>query len=114
MIPEREELAHRVEVTLKEYIDVKFQALNDSVITAKSELDRRLADMNELRKEVLLDRRQFLNLEVFNATLKEWSMWRETTVNRITIMETRAVTWTAALGVFFIVLQLFLYWFVHK
>jgi len=29
-----------------------------------------------------------------------WSIWREAISNRITVIETRSVTWTAALGMF--------------
>ncbi len=101
-------------VPLKEFIEARLNAMEKAVIIATTDMERRLDELNQLRKDVITDRSQFLSLEVFNATLKEWSMWRETTVNRITIMETRAVTWTAALGIFFIVLQLFLYWFIHK
>lgn len=69
--------------TLKELIDVQVAALREelrsqkellqaenastagAVIVARSELERRLEGLNELRKEVTKDREQFVKLDVY-------------------------------------------------
>ena len=103
-----------LDVTLKEYIDVKFEALNHSILAAKIEMDRRMNDANNLRGEVLEDRSQYLKLDRFESILGEWSNWRSRFDNRLTIIETRSVTWTGALGVFFVLIQVIIYWLSHK
>ena len=114
MIKERKELAERIEVTLKEYMEAKFDAMDKAVSLAVVDIDRRLAELNNLRREVMTDRTSFLAMDVFNATLKEWSIWRESITNRLTVIETRSVTWTAALGIFFIIIQVVIFWLTHK
>lgn len=57
----------------------------------------------------------------FNAILKEWTNWRETTVHfreslatRISVIETRGVTWAAAIAIFVTILQIAVYWVLKR
>ncbi len=115
-------------VPLKDYVDTKFDNQEKALVTAKSELDRRLREMNEFRKENLEDRALFLRTERFEGILKEWTAWRyehsdESNAwraridNRVTVIETRSITWTSILGVIFTVIQvasgIILYFLLH-
>jgi len=78
-----------------------------------------------LRSEVTRDRDQLLKREVFEITVNEWShwrnvmtketsAWRELISGRLTVIETRSITWTASLGVVFMILQVVMFFFYHK
>lgn len=58
-------------VTLKEYVDVKFQSMGEGIDIAKKELDRRLEDLNKLREEVIRDRVQFVRQELYDRLRDE-------------------------------------------
>lgn len=110
MIKERQEMV----VTLKEYINSKFDALEKAVDLAHSNLDARLNTLNELRAEVLEDRHMFVTRELYDRLQSDVDI----NTNRLTVIETRSVTWTAAMGVVFIILQIcmavFFYYLSHK
>ncbi len=115
-------------VPLKAYIDTRFENQEKALVTAKSELDRRLKEMNEFRKENVEDRVLFLRSDRFEAILSEWNQWRNDHVNesngwrsradgRLTVIETRSITWTSILGVVFTLIQIasgvLLYFMLH-
>jgi len=110
MIKERQEMV----VTLKEYINSKFDSLEKAVDLAHSNLDARLNTLNELRSEVLEDRHLFVTRELYDRLQSDV----DANTNRLTVIETRSVTWTAALGVVFVILQIgmaiFFYYLSHK
>ncbi len=117
---EREEklICEHVAVPLREYFEVKLNAMDHAVLLARTEMDRRLAELNELRKQVIDDRGQFVLNAAYDITEKERSTWRDAVNTRLTSIETRSVTWTSALGMFFLILQLaasaILYFVLHK
>ena len=66
------------DVSLREYIerilaghDEKHRAEQQELNRAQDELERRLAELNQLRDEVLTDRQRFITREVHEAKHKE-------------------------------------------
>jgi len=107
--------AHRRE------IDVKNQASETAVLLAREEISRRLGELNQLRAEVMADRDQFVSKLQFEPMMQERDAWRSdmsdklTAINeRITKIETRGSTWTLAIGLFFVVLQIALMFLLRK
>lgn len=54
-------------------VDIKLKANDETIKTAKDVVDRRLHELNELRKEVMLDRDQFAKKEVYDTRINSLS-----------------------------------------
>lgn len=92
-------------------IDLRFDSLDKSIILSRDEMNRRLEGLNQLRNEVLMDRSMFMPRETCATQHKDLTDWREAINNKVTILETRAITWTAAVGIFFLFINVVLRWF---
>ena len=112
-------------VPLKDYLEriiaghereltVRLTAMETALALARDDVARRLADLNQLRKEVIEDRDQFVTKAQFEPMMRERDSWREAVSDRITKIETRGNTWTVAIGLFFVVLQIGLMIFLRK
>ncbi len=104
--------------SLEKMMNTRFDALDESMKSRTSDLDRRLAGLNELRNEVVKDRSLFVKQEVYDYshrnlmdTVNNLNERLNLISNRLTAIETRAVTWTAAIALFFVALQIVMhYW----
>ena len=102
----------------RQTFEIRFEAMDRALVERTGDLERRLAALNELRVEVVNDRDQFLKKESYEyahraleGQLATIDQKHNLVINRLTIIETRAVTWTAAVALFFMVLQVVLhYW----
>lgn len=101
-------------VPLKEYIEARFVSLEIAQQASEKDLERRLGELNQLRKEVIEDRGRLVTRESYDQTVREWGMWRDTVNTRLTTIETRSITWTAAIGIFFVVVQVVMYFLLHR
>ncbi len=112
-------------IPFRDYVEMRFLALEKATESDRIELERRLADLNKLREDVVKDRIAFVTKDVYGGAETARTLWRDTyeaelkaISDRILIIETRSVTWTAALGIFFTGLQAtlgaVLYWILHK
>ncbi len=112
-------------ISFRDYVEMRFRALEKATESDRIELERRLSDLNKLRDDVVKDRVAFITKDTYSGTETARSLWRETyeaelksISDRILIIETRSVTWTAALGVFFTGLQAgigaLIYWLTRK
>ena len=70
------------------------------------DLERRLESLNELRTAVERDRAQFVKQEVYDTKTAYYDNWCRGVDNKLTTLETRSLTWTAAIGVAFTLLQI--------
>ena len=113
------------DVSLKEYLEnmiashhretqVKHDAMELALRLAREEIARRLTDLNQLRSEVIEDRDQFVTKVEFDPMMRERDAWRESISDRVTKIETRGNTWTVAIGLFFVVLQIALTVFLKR
>jgi len=114
-----------MDVALKEYVEALIAAqereanlrisyMEKAVEVAKVDVARRLSELNQLRSEVTSDRSQFLQINLYEAHVKETNVWRESVSDRLTRIETRSMTWTAAIGLFFLVVNLALAYYYRK
>ncbi len=112
-------------IPFRDYVEMRFKALEKATESDRIELERRLNDLNKLRDEVVKDRIAFISKDTYLGTETARALWRETyeaelksISDRLLIIETRSVTWTAAIGIFFTGLQAtlgaVLYWILHK
>ncbi len=67
MTPERQEVCRHVEVTLKEYFEARFESIDLSTRLARENIEHRLQELNELRKEYTHDRNQFVTRELYEG-----------------------------------------------
>jgi len=70
---------------------------------SREDMNRRLEGLNQLRNEVVTDRSEFQRKESCDTQHRELVQWRRLST-KINVLETRSITWTAAVGVFFIIL----------
>ena len=90
----------------------------DAIILAEKirheELDRRLELLNKLREEVLKDRSEFVLKTVYDIQGTDSFKWREGVTVRLTTLETRSMTWTAAVGIIFLIVNILMIYFGRK
>ncbi len=112
------------DVPLREYFETiiaanqrelaaKHLSMEASMLVARDEVARRLTELNQLRSEVIDDRDQFVSKNEFEPAMRERDQWREVVADRlnavsdrITRIETKGNTWTVAIGIFFVLLQI--------
>lgn len=113
------------QVTLREYVETiireheKRQALEvkatvDALTLSRIELERRLEGLNELRQDVVKDRALFVRQDVFESKIKSMDTARQDLKEEVITIRTQIVTWMAAIGVFFILVQFGLNYFTRK
>jgi hypothetical protein len=109
---------------VKAVFDVHLAHLERALVLRTDELNRRLEQMNEFRREVENDRDAFIRKEIFEARLESFGRCHENMdrnlqmfkdfyqeaharlASRVTIIETRLITWAAAITAIFILAQL--------
>ena len=57
--------------TLKEYFESRLTAMAEAIRVARSEMDRRLGELNQLRKEVTDDRSELVQKQAYEPAQKE-------------------------------------------
>jgi hypothetical protein len=101
------------DVTLREYFETlileKEKSSKTALDLAKEELSRRLELLNEHRKETINDRNQFVKSQLFDSKIEGYDIRLRNIDKRLDVIETRSITWTAAVGVFFLILNVVLY-----
>lgn len=103
-------------------VNYRFEAQREALNTASVNFERRAEGWNNLRQE-LKDYRSFAaskerldeliteGIRWREDHLEETGIWRDLVNKRLTVIETRSVTWTAAIGVFFVILNILIhYW----
>ncbi len=112
-------------IPFRDYVEMRFKALEKMTESDRVELERRLSDLNKLRDDVIKDRVAFITKDTYTGTETARALWRDAyeaelkaISDRLLVIETRSVTWTAALGIFFTGLQAIIgagiYWLMHK
>ncbi len=66
-------------------------------VSLKEFFEARFSEMNKTLSEI-------------NHRLEGLGQWRDTVNRKLTTLETRSVTWTAAMGVFFVIATLVMHW----
>ena len=70
----------------KELLETKDEATAQALIVARAELERRLEGLNELRKDVVNDRSQFVKADVYFPAHKELERQRTLDAEKITML----------------------------
>jgi hypothetical protein len=83
----------------------KFDAQDRALSLARDIDERKHHDLNELRKEVIQDRSQYIQLSVYET--RHEMVLRELTLlhKQVDILEARISTWIAAIAAFVLLLQ---------
>ena len=92
--------------SLDEMVKVQLNAIDKALVIKTAELERRLELLNELRNEVVSDRTQFVRREAYDIIVDTIQKSIRGVEKRITVIETRSVVWTAAIGVIFVIVQI--------
>ena len=93
-------------------VELRFEALSDALKLAASGLQDRVEELNSLRREYTTDRTKdqenFVKSNVYYPKMKDVDDWISTVNKQLTIINTRSITWAAAVGVFFTIIMILL------
>ncbi len=95
----------------EEKTNLRFDALDKALILAHDDAGEKYEHLNKLRTEVTTDRGILVAKESCLRLHKDLTNWMNTVDKKLTILETRSITWTAAIGTFFLVIMLVMRWF---
>lgn len=95
---------------LRNAVDVASETAEKVIQVQRDETNRRLAELNKLRAEVTTDRERLVTREIWDSGHRELLVWRDMVNAKLTTLETRSVTWTAAIGFAFVVLDFTIRW----
>jgi hypothetical protein len=87
---------------------IEAKALALALKVQSTETERRLEGLNQLREDVVKDRSLFIRQEVYYAHIEADKKMDDDTKRRLTIVETRSITWTAAIAMFLIIVEILL------
>src|SRR4030042_7177562 len=87
-------------------MDLRFGSLDKALMLAREDAKAKYEHLNALRTEVTTDRGMFVNKEQCLRMHKDLGTWMDTVNKRLNVSETRSITWTAAVGIFFVVITL--------
>jgi len=93
----------------------------EALTLAREDMERRALGWNELRSELKDFRDYAASKERLDELIKEWIRWRENHLEetglwrsditkRLTVIETRAITWTAAIGIIIVIINIVMRW----
>jgi len=110
----------RIEIDLRDYVkelleehnkqnDLRFQSQAEAIEAAGVELERRLDVLNHLRATVEQDRSAFVKNETYAVKTAYYDNWCRAVDEKLTVLNTRSVTWTAAVGIAFTLVQIALH-----
>ena len=103
---------------MERIINHRFEAMDAAVVARTIEIERRLEGLNALREQVVRDRSQFVEKGTYDLRVSYYDKYiddsrtvHQSIANRITIIETRSIVWTSAIGIAFTLLQILLYFY---
>lgn len=73
--------------TLKEHFETRLRLMEEALSVARTELERRLNGLNELRQDVEKDRSQFVKTDVYYPAHEELRRQRTADSEKITIIQ---------------------------
>ena len=90
-------------------INTRLNAMDYAITLRTAELERRLEGLNQLRQDVVKDREILVRRDYYDLNHGALRNSLHSAIERITVLETRSVVWTLAIGVFFVVCQIALH-----
>ena len=103
----KEEL-RRGYIDLKDHFDALWEEREKRFALQNGTIDRRLEVLNKLRQELIADREQFVLRTVYDIKTKWYDEWCREVDEKLTTLNTRSITWTTAIGLFFTILMILL------
>lgn len=104
------EFIERIMDEREKHLQTRFNNLNSNLEIATKELDKKLLELNNLRKEYSEDRtsdqKQYLKQDVYYTKIETIDKWTNDADKKITAIETRHTTWVAAMGLFIIAIEI--------
>ena len=93
-------------------IEIRLAGMDQALLMRTAELEGRLHNLNQLRTDVIRDRDLFVRKDIFDAAVgvlhnlkTEYVQAHQILINRLTVIETRSLTWAAVLVVMFGVIE---------
>ena len=99
---------------LERIINHRFEAMDAALVLRTIELERRLDALNHLRAErsQLVEKGTYdLRVSYYDKYIEDSRAVHQAIANRVTIIETRSIVWTSAIGIAFTLLQILLYFY---
>jgi len=80
----------------------RIDAMDKAVTVKTEEMERRLEGLNELRKDVVKDREQFVRKEIYESKVKEY----DEGMKRLANLESKLIAWASAIVVVFALINI--------
>ncbi len=94
-----------------EHTNLRFDSLDKALSLAREDAKTKYEHLNALRFEVTTDRGLLVAREGCKRQHDEISIWKGLIDRKLTILETRSITWTAAVGIFFVIISIVMRYF---
>ena len=115
-------LQHYIEKLIEERTkqnELQFKDMDKALHLASQEMERRLEGLNEMRSSYEKDRSEFVKVESFRLqmsgierAINDFEKTLNKIDNRITAVESKSRTWSAAIIMFLVILQIIIKWFL--
>lgn len=96
---------------LETQMNLRFESLDRALNLAREDASDKYEHLNALRTEVTTDRGILVAKESCIQLHKDLTNWMNVVDKKLTILETRSITWTAAIGVFFVIIAFVMRWY---
>lgn len=118
----------RLNLSLREYLEIefaheraltsqKFEQAREAVVLQRSidekheailatEVQRRLGELNHAHETAVKEQARTLPREMFDQWRNDFDKWKDGVNRELTTIRTRSMTWTVAVGVFFVIVQI--------
>jgi hypothetical protein len=97
--------------SLEHQTNMRFDSLDKALNLAREDARVKYEHLNALRSEVTTDRGLLVKIDMCKQQHNDLGRWKEIIDKKLTILETRSITWTAAVGIFFVMITLVMRWF---
>lgn len=104
-VPLREFLEQRIQLE-RAITDQRFELTAHALQLQALEVERRLTSLNHAHAQQVIESARVLPRELHDAFIKEYDTFRYDTTRQLQAVATRSATWTAAVGVLFILVSL--------
>lgn len=84
----------------------RFDAADDALVHAEKVMDAKFHQVNNLREMVEENAKEYLRKDVYDAKTTRYDEWIEGVNRDITIMKTRSIIYTAALGLILVLVDI--------
>ena len=86
--------------------ELRFRAQHDALVIQTKELDKRLDSLNHAHEKAQTRDAEYVKDSEYKIKTTYYDEWCRGVDQKLTTLETRSMTWTAAIALFFVIIQI--------